>query len=316
MSVVVDIMKYAAYYPVAFIPVLTWTVYVIVALSGYFILHEAGTPALRPMDYIIVSIAVAFFTFKAYESDRWAGVVGAALGLALFGASNFIDVSYLFSSALSIFLSAASVLLSSIADTVIAVFVYAFFAGIAFTMIPVFGTVAALVAGLVIGLLASALSTYYEFVARAISQSIHKVFHRLPPGAMALAALAASMVNAAIEVVIFILYLALTLGISIGIILGSLILKILLLPLGITVPVAYITGLVLSFFLHRTYSETPLIIIAALSMLVADAIGIASAASSLTLAYMMLLSKRRGHRAYTFIAASVFAISYLAYVAV
>jgi len=316
MSVVVDIMKYVAYYPVAFVPVLTWTVYVIVALSGYFILHEAGTLDVKPLDLIIVPIAVFFFAFRAYERDRWGGVAGAALGLALFGASNFIDVSFLFSSALSIFTSVTAQLLSALVAPIITVFTYAFLAGVVIGLVPLLGALAALAAGLVVGLIASALSTYYEFVARTISQSIHKSFHRLPPGAMALAALAASMVNAAIEVVIFVFYIALALGLSAGVVIGALMLSVLLVPLGIAVPIAYIVGLVLSQFLHRTYSETPLIIIAALSMLVVDALGIASAASSLTLAYMMLLSKRRGHRAYTFIAASVFAISYLAYVAV
>jgi len=167
-------------------------------------------------------------------------------------------------------------------------------------------------------------SMYVSFVTSTSRQIIHRVLHNLPPGVMALAALPVSTFFAAAEVFVAFSLVFLVANFALGFFTASLMIAVLL---GLT-PIfffpglgaigaakvagdvgAYIVGTLMARAWHRLEGTivSPSVMFGAT---VAYAAGFLSPAGILTLAMALLLSRRRGHEAYTWIAVALMAYAF------
>jgi hypothetical protein len=295
-------IRFIAYVPVSVVPVLTWSVFTAVALSLYFY--------YKPMavDYMFTPLAAAYIMYNAYKRDRWGGLAGAALGVVLIPALSWAGV---FADATQFFWSVLTYLLSALWQFVVAWAVYLFIAGLLAGLVPFASVVFGIISGIITGFAVSGVSLYISYVTNTAKRFIHKMTHRLPPGAMALVALPTASFAMAVEVALALIILAFAAVFSIGFLMGSLIGSALF-PMKIAGDgISYLIGLILSQFWHKIELEafSPAAWFATVVAYLANA---GTPAAVMALATASLLSTRRGHAAYTWIAVALSAHSFLA----
>ena len=309
-----SILMFVAMVPAAVFPVLTWTVYGAVATSLYS-LWRPGT-----LDYVLAPIALAYIAVEAFRRDRWAGLAGLAAGAA-YGmiASDFARM--IVWDALYAFFVFLVQLFIAVENYLWAWGLILFMMGVQAGYLLLISIFLAFGAGLFTGFLLSGLSAYVSYLTGTARLLLHGLARRLPPGAMALAALPVAAFTAATEVLaaMVTLYLAfmLTFGFFIGVFIGTITLLVgffffffgfffALLFLGkpATDVGAYIVGILISKFWHRL--EHPVLSPAVLlAVILAYATKVASPALLMVASYALLLSRRRGHEAYTWIATAL-----------
>jgi len=296
------LIRFIAYAPVSVVPVLTWSVFMAVALSLYFYY----TP--MALDYIFTPIAIAFIMYSAYRRDGWGGVAGAALGIVMIPLLNWAGI---LADASQLFWGTLTYLMASLSSFVIAWSMLIFLAGLFAGLMPFVSVVFAVVSGLLTGFAVSGVSLYISYVTNATKRFVHKLTHQLPPGAVALTALPTASLIMAIEVALALIILVFAVVFVIGFIIGSLI-GSMLIPIKIAADgVSYLIGLVLSQFWHRIELEafSPAAWLAAAVAYVAKA---GTPAMLMAVSVALLLSSRRGYSAYTWIAVALSVHAYFA----
>jgi len=314
------IIRYVALFPVALIPGLSWAVFGAMATSLFAYFKPVGA------DYVFTPIALAYIYWTAYRRDGWGGLIsavgGSMLGLAGAPIAGPVLVEVL-ASAIFVFWYALIVIFDTALDFINAVAMFAFWAGLSAGLIFVLSILLGLLAGFVAGMLLNGYSMYVSFVTSASRQLIHKMLHNLPPGVMALAALPVSTFFAATEVFVALSLLFIAANYSLGFLAGSYLLSVQWAIVFFFIPGvsvigaikaatdvgAHIIGMLMSRAWHRLEGSavSPGVMFAAM---VAYAAKFLSPASTFALAYALLLSRRRGHEAYTWLAASLMASAF------
>ncbi|MFZ8809331.1 MAG: hypothetical protein ACO2PN_14655 [Pyrobaculum sp.] len=275
-----------------------------VALSLYFYY----TPFA--LDYIFTPIAIAFIIFSAYRRDGWAGVAGAAVGVLLI---PVLDWTGILADVSQFFWSVLTYLVASLWQFIGVWALYIFTAGLFAGIMPFVSIVLGVLSGLITGFAISGVSLYITYVTNSAKRFIHKVTHRLPPGAMALTALPTASLVMAVEVAIVLVILIFAATFATGFIVGSL-LGSTIFPIKIVGDgVSYLIGLVISQFWHRIELDafSPA---AWFATLIAYYTKVGTPAMLMAIATATLLSTRRGHSAYTWMAVALSVHAYLAWV--
>jgi len=296
------LLRFVAYAPFSVVPVLTWSVFVAVMLSLYFYYEP------KPLDYIFTPIAVAYVMYAAYKRDRWGGLAGAALGVAVLPLLNWAgilaDASQFFWRVLEYMVGALQIFIMAWAPLI---FIAGFFAGLAPFVSIVFG----LVAGLITGFVLSGVSMYITYITSSVKKFVHKATESLPPGAMALTSLPTAALVMAVEVALVIIVMVLTVVFVLGYLLGSF-LGSFFFPAKLAADgVAYAIGLLLSKFWHSMQVEafSPAAWVAVVLAYVA---GAGTPAMIMALSVPTLLSSLYGYKAYTWIAVALSVHAYFA----
>jgi hypothetical protein len=297
-------IRFIAYAPFSVVPVLTWAVFAAVALSLYFYYKPLA------LDYIFTPVALAFVIYTAYKRDGWAGSAGAALGVALI---PLLDWAGILADASQLFWSVLTYLVAALWQFTMAWAVWIFVAGLFAGLLPFVSIIFGVVSGLLTGFAMSGVSLYISYVTNAAKRFIHKMTHRLPPGAAALTALPTAALIMAIEVALAFIILILAVAFAAGFLIGSLIGSTIFLVKIAGDGAAYLIGLVISQFWHRIELDafSPAAWMAAVVAYFANA---GTPAMLMALSTASLLSTRRGHSAYTWMAVALSAHSFLAWI--
>jgi hypothetical protein len=298
------LLRFIAYAPASIIPVLTWSVFAAVALSLYFYYKPMA------LDYIFTPIALAFIIYSAYRRDRWGGAAGVALGIVLIPMLNWAGI---LADTSQLFWSVLTYLVASLLQFTIAYSLWIFIAGLFAGLMPFVSVVFGVVSGLLTGFAISGVSLYISYVTNTVKRFIHKMTHQLPPGAMALTALPAASLIMAIEVSFAFIVLFFALIFAVGFLIGSL-LGSSFIPLKIaTDGVSYLIGLVISQFWHRVELDafSPA---AWFATVIAYLTKAGTPAMLMAISVALLLSTRRGHGAYTWIAVALSVHSFFAWI--
>jgi hypothetical protein len=280
---------------------LTWSVFTAVALSLYFYYKPMA------LDYIFTPVALAFIIYTAYKRDKWGGVAGAALGVALIPALNWAGI---LADASQLFWGVLTYLVAALWQFIMAWSVWIFAAGLMAGLMPFVSVLFGIVSGLLTGFAVSGVSLYISYVTNSAKRFIHKITHVLPPGAAALTALPTAALIMAVEVALALIILVFAAVFAVGFIIGSIIGSALL-PFKIAGDgVSYLIGLILSQFWHRIEMDafSPA---AWVATAVAYFAGAGTPAMLMALSTALLLSLRRGHSAYTWIAVALSVHSFL-----
>jgi len=308
MSAAPDILaafiRFIAYAPFSVVPVLTWSVFMAVALSLYFYYKP------MPLDYIFTPIAVAYIMYAAYKRDRWPGLAGAALGGVLIptlsGAGILADASQFFWQMMKYLVAALWQFTMAWAAPV-------FIAGLMAGLLPFVSIIFGVIAGLIVGFSVSGVSMYIQFITSSARKLIHKFTEQLPPGAQALTALPAAALVMAVEVSLAMIILIFALLFAVGFLLGSVV-GIYIAQVKVAADgAAFIIGLVISNFWHRMNIEafSPAAWLAAALTYVA---GAGTPAMLMALATPTLLSRLYGYKAYTWMAVALSVHSFLVWI--
>lgn len=299
-------IRFIAYAPISVVPVLTWSVFTAVAFSLYFYY----TP--MALDYIFTPVALAFIIYTAYRRDGWGGLAGAALGIVLIPALNWTGI---LADASQFFWGMLMHLMSALWQFAATFALWVFTAGFLAGLMPFVSVVFGIASGLITGFAISGISLYISYVTNAVKRFIHKMTHQLPPGAMALTALPTASLIMAIEVslalIIIIFAAAFALGFLIGSFLGSALIPIKIAADG----VSYLIGLVISQFWHRIELDafSPA---AWFATVIAYLVKAGTPAMLMAVSVALLLSTRRGHSAYTWIAVALSVHSFFALIGI
>ena len=297
-------IRFIVYAPFSVVPVLTWSVFTAVSLSLYFYYKP------MPLDYIFTPVAIAFIIHTAYKRDRWAGLAGAALGTALI---PLLDWAGILADASQLFWSVLTYLVVALWQFITAWTPWIFFAGLLAGLLPFVSVLFGVVSGLLTGFAVSGVSLYISYVTNTTKRLIHKTTHRMPPGVAALTALPTAALVMAIEVALALIVLIFAVVFAVGFLIGSLVGS--LFPAKIAGDgVAYLIGLVISQFWHRIELDafSPA---AWVAVIIAYFAGAGTPAMLMALSAALLLSARRGHSAYTWMAVALSAHSFLAWIA-
>ena len=297
-------IRFVAYAPFSIVPVLTWSVFTAVALSLYFYYKPLA------LDYIFTPVAIAFIIHAAYKRDGWAGLAGAALGVALI---PLLDWAGILADASQLFWSVLTYLVAALWQFITAWALWVFLAGLLAGLLPFVSVLFGVVSGLLTGFAVSGVSLYISYVTNTTKRLIHKMTHRLPPGAAALTALPAAALIMSIEVAVAFIILIFAAVFAVGFLIGALIGSASF-PVKIAGDgAAYLIGLILSQFWHRIEGEafSPAAWLATVLAYLANA---GTPAMLMALSTALLLSTRRGHSAYTWIAVALSAHSFLAWI--
>ena len=315
------ILRYVTLFPVALIPALSWAVFGLLSTSLFIYYKPVGA------DYVFTPLALAYIYWTAYRRDSWGGLVSAVAGslLPLVGAP-FVgtQLAEVMSGAIFLFWYTIITFFSIAGNFLSAWALYAFWAGYTSGLFFVVSILYGFVAGFLGGLLLNGFSMYVSFVTSTSRQIIHRVLHSLPPGVMALAALPVSTFFAAAEVFVAFGLVFLVANYAIGFFTASFMIAVTLgsIPtlffpgLGaigaakVSADVgSYLVGMMMARAWHRLEGTivSPAVMFGATVAYVAEFL---SPASVLTLAMSLLLSRRRGHEAYTWIAVALMAYAF------
>jgi len=311
------IVRYVTLFPVALIPALTWAVYGLVATSLFVYYRPVGA------DYVFVPIALMYIYYSAYRRDGWGGLAAAVGGslLGLIGAPIAkVTLAEVLAGAAFVFLYAIIALFNAALNFISMWSMYAFWIGFSVGSLLFVSFLFGFLAGFIAGMLLNGYSMYASFVTSASRQIIHKALHGLPPGVMALAALPASTFFAAAEVFVALSLIFLVGNYALGFLAGSMMTAIEWSLLTLFFPGlsaigaakvaadagAYVIGMMMARAWHRLEGSiaSPSVMFGAM---VAYAAGFLSPAGTMALAFALLLSRRRGHEAYTWIAVALIA---------
>jgi hypothetical protein len=285
-----DIVTYATLTPLAVVPVVTWSVF------AYIAFKEIATA--RPLDYIIYAAAAVGVVAGAWRRDRYAGVLGVLAGIAGAYAISGYDPSSLFVKAADAVSTYATHQLKGLMLTIMTLA----FVG---TLIPGVGIVIAFILGFILGIIGGGITRIADMVHDIVGRNLHRLFSEGPPGVMALTAAPIAAVYFMIELMPFAFWIWATIMIAIGIVMGVAVIAALFGPLGwinIAAPVAFASALVLAHQMVRGVWAAYSSIATAMAYIIADVFGLASWGSLLAGAYSLLVSRRRGHVAYSYIA--------------
>ena len=294
-------IRFIAYAPISVVPVLTWSVFTAVALSLYFYYKPMA------LDYIFTPVALAFIIYTAYKRDKWGGVSGAALGVALIPMLNWAGI---LADASQLFWGVLTYLVAALWRFIMAWSAWIFAAGLMAGLMPFVSVIFGIVSGLLTGFAVSGVSLYISYVTNSAKRFIHKITHNLPPGAAALTALPTAALIMAVEVALALIVLVFAAVFAVGFIIGSIIGSAVI-PIKIAGDgVSYLIGLILSQFWHRIEMDafSPA---AWAATAVAYLFGAGTPAMLMALSAALLLSSRRGHSAYTWIAVALSVHSFL-----
>ena len=315
------ILRYVALFPVALIPALSWAVFGLMATSLFIYYPPVGA------DYVFVPIALVYIYMVAYRRDGWGGLVSAVAGSLLgLGGASIIgrELAEVLSGAISVFWYTIITLFDIAGRFLSSWAMYAFWAGYTVGVFLVVSILLGFVAGFISGMLLSGYSMYVSFVTSTSRQIIHRILHGLPPGVMALAALPVSTFFAATEVFVAFSLVFLVANYALGFFAASLLIAInlgliptLFFPglgaIGAAKVAAdvgsYIVGMLMARAWHRL-EDTIVSPSAMFGAAVAYAAGFLSPAGTMTLAFALLLARRRGHAAYTWIAVAMMAYAF------
>ena len=305
MSAAPDILaafiRFIAYAPFSIAPVLTWSVFMAVALSLYFYYKP------MPLDYIFTPITIAFIMYYSYKRDGWAGVAGSALGVGLIPLLNFEGIM---ADASMLFWQVIQYLLGSLLRFMLAWARPIFFAGIFAGLMPFLGIVLGMIAGLIIGFALSGVSTYIAFITSSVKKMIHRLTGRLPPGAQALTALPTAALVMAMEVSLATMVLFFAIVFTLGFLIGTIIGKIFFEVTVVSNTASLIIGLLFSKFWHNMQIETfsPALFVAVVLAYLTKA---GTPAMIMAASTALLLTPRYGRIAYTWMAVALATHSFL-----
>jgi len=300
-NILAALIRFIAYAPFSVVPVLTWSVFMAVALSLYFYYKP------MPLDYIFTPITIAFIMYYGYRRDGWAGAAGAALGVALIPVLNFEGM---LADASMLFWQVVLYLLKALWQFMIAWATPIFVAGILAGLLPFVSIVFGMIAGLVVGFAISGVSMYISFVTSSVKRMIHRLTGRLPPGAQALTALPTAALVMALEVsfamVILFFAIIFAVGFLIGSMLGTMIVQIKVAGDG----AAFVIGLLFSKFWHNMQIEafSPAAFMAVVLAYLANA---GTPAMLMAVSTALLLTPRYGRVSYTWMAVALAAHAFL-----
>jgi len=303
-NVILSLVKYIAQIPFSIVPVATWAVFALVMLSLYQYYPVAG------IDYIVLPVALGFVFMTAYRRDRWAGVAGVAAGIALLAVFDMLNIV----------VSAADIFWQIVFQPLASVLIYIISASAAYLfilfiimLIPIVNIIIGLIAGVLAGLLISGSSMLASYINSSLVRFIHKMVHNLPPGAMALAALPAAATAGALQTMLMIMLAGLAFALTIVTLLAAAI-GSLIFGFNIVASLAFAIGMIITTFWHKLdYDIMSPAVIAA--VVVATFSGFATPATLMAISVALLLSTRRGHKAYMWIASALIVHSIIVYLA-
>lgn len=283
-----DIFALVAEVPLAFVPVLTWTVVTWTALGVYQLFDFK----LMLVDYVVAPLALMYIIYFAWKKDSWGGLAGAVMGVAIALAGKTIGITSV--AAIVVEEMAAVILwaISMVSKYMFGMFILGLIAGV-FTPLTV------LISG-IMALIVYAYNTYVDYLLEMGYRAVHRATQDLQAGVHVLAGVGAAAVLGVIDVAMatamFLLIGAYTLGVIIS---GSL--------------VGWLTG-TLSLVFHAialglsvaaSRSKYHYVIASyVVSIVVTHLVGIASAGIGWLTAVALLFSRRYGHAGYFMLAAS------------
>jgi hypothetical protein len=315
------ITRYLTLFPVALIPGLSWAVFGLLSTSLFIYYPPVGA------DYVFTPIALAYIYWTAYRRDSWGGLVSAVSGslLGLVGAPVAgHTLAEILAGAIFVFWYTIVVFFDIAGNFLAAWAIYAFWAGYTSGLFFVLSILFGFVTGFLGGILLNGFSMYISFVTSTTRQLVHRMLHNLPPGVMALAALPVSTFFAAAEVFVAFSLVFLVANFALGFFTASFLIAVMLgsIPtfffpglgaIGAAKVAAdvgsYIVGMLMARAWHRLEGTivSPGVMFGAM---VAYAAEFLSPASILTIAMALLLSRRRGHEAYTWIAVALMSYAF------
>jgi len=303
-DILAALIRFIAYAPFSVVPVLTWSVFMAVALSLYFYYKP------MPLDYIFTPITIAFIMYYGYKRDGWAGVAGAALGVALIPILNFEGI---LADATMLFWQVVLYMLAALWQFIMAWATPIFIAGILAGLLPFVSILFGIIAGLVVGFAISGVSMYISYITSSVKRMIHRLTGRLPPGVQALTALPTAALVMGLEVSFVMVILFFAIIFVIGYLVGSAILSTFI-PFKIAGDGAsFVIGLLLSKFWHNMQIEafSPAAFMAVVVAYLANA---GTPAMLMATSTALLLTPRYGRVAYTWMAVALAAHAFLSMV--
>jgi len=311
VSVLTDIFALAAKIPLSFVPSLTWAVVTWTALGVYQMLGFRVFGA----DYVIAPILLTYIIYLAWKRDSWGGLGGAALGivLALAGGLWFSDI---IGNAVGLMGQWLWALLSYTIIGLIGLLLMAFAFGLAIGFAAMFrpeSILLALIISAVQAFMIYAWLNYFQgLLLTSAYRAIHKITHGMQPGVHVLAGVGASAVIGALEVyasLAFVLTIgAYTLGLWVGYVAARAMFPPFILPGEVSGVLIIVSDLIMKgIALAASRVEHMGVIMGFLSMVVFHVLGIASVGLAWLAAVVMLFSTRRGHMAYSAMAAAMLA---------
>jgi len=303
-NILYALIRFVAYAPFSVVPVLTWSVFMAVALSLYFYYKP------MPLDYLFTPITIAFIMYYGFKRDGWAGVAGAALGVALIPLLNFEGI---LADAAILFWLVVLYLLKALWQFMMAWATPIFIAGILAGLLPFVSILFGVIAGLVVGFSISGVSMYISHITSSIKRMIHRLTGRLPPGAQALTALPTAALVMALEFSFAMMILFFAILFATGFIIGSMLGKIIVQIMVVGDTASFVIGLLFSKFWHNIQMETfsPAAFMATVVAYLANA---GTPAMLMAISTALLLTPRYGRVAYTWMAVALAAHAFLSMV--
>jgi len=310
-SVLADIFALAAKIPLAFIPGLTWAVVAWAALGVYQMLGFRIFGA----DYVIAPILLTYIIYLAWKRDSWGGLAGAVLGVVIALAGGLL-FSNIIGNAVGLLGQWLWLLLSSTAAGLIGFVLMAFTFGLLIgfaATISLESMLLALIISAVQAFLIYAWMSYFQgLLLTSAYRAVHRITHDLPPGVHVLAGIGAAATLGALDVyasLAFILTIgAYTLGMWIGSAAAMAMYPWLGLIRSAVGGFIIVSDLIMKGIAIATSKlEHMGVVMGFLSMIVFHLLGIASVGLAWLAATSLLFSRRRGHAAYSAMAAAMLA---------
>jgi len=305
MPSVADIFALVAKVPLALIPGVTWAVVTWAALGVYQVLKFKMLPA----DYIIAPILLTYLIYLSWRRDSWGGVAGSAIGIALalagglwFGGvvGNAVGLMWEW------FWSAFTSLIGGVLRWLLLAFAFGLVVGFA-TAAQGFLIIIALAISAVQAFVIYAWLSYFQGLLLASAyRAASKMTHELQAGVHVLAGMGVAstvgMLDVFVTAALILTVLAYTLGLWVGAALMAI-----FNPLAVITIVADMIMKGVAIAASRL--EHMGVVSGTVSVFLFHIFNIASVGLAWLAAVSLIFSRRRGHLAYSAMAAAMLALS-------